>query len=228
MICQSSGQLWRGGGGSSLLWPDYYCKIFQKHCCMCSKSYYYWFLSFLSLPPSVSYPLINRNRMTSFVQTYSTVGDRVPICLRKMLLKIWATSFFAYNKEGREYPSLQRLHNFHTEATLRNTQWHESSVGTGLSISTNNPQPKGKPSHCLASSQGSLPDLFSLTYAQKKNVYACIIKNLGMGHGNETTSARSCSPKKASCHTSCISAYLTCLSNVQNVIATHTHRTGLP
>ena len=35
-------------------------------------------------------------RISGFVQMYSTVGDLVPICRLKILLKIWATSFLPY------------------------------------------------------------------------------------------------------------------------------------
>ena len=37
------------------------------------------------------------NKISGLVQMYSTVGLRAPICLLKMLLKIWATSFLASN-----------------------------------------------------------------------------------------------------------------------------------
>lgn len=40
-----------------------------------------------------SYPAINVNRISGFVQIYSTVGDRVPICRLSTLLKTCATSF---------------------------------------------------------------------------------------------------------------------------------------
>jgi len=36
----------------------------------------------------INYPLINWNIISSLVAIYSTVGERVPICRRKMLLKI--------------------------------------------------------------------------------------------------------------------------------------------
>lgn len=39
------------------------------------------------------------NNISGFVQMYSTVGDLVPICLRKMLLNTWATSFLPWNIE---------------------------------------------------------------------------------------------------------------------------------
>lgn len=40
-----------------------------------------------------SYPDINVKRISGFVQIYSTVGERVPICLLSTLLNTWATSF---------------------------------------------------------------------------------------------------------------------------------------
>ena len=43
----------------------------------------------------VTHPLMRMNSISLLVHTYSTVGDRVPICRRRMLLKIWATSFLA-------------------------------------------------------------------------------------------------------------------------------------
>lgn len=39
------------------------------------------------------YPAINVNNISGFVQIYSTVGDRVPICRLSTLLKTCATSF---------------------------------------------------------------------------------------------------------------------------------------
>ena len=43
---------------------------------------------------SATYPLHSVKIMSGFVQMYSTVGVRVPICLLRMLLKIWTASFF--------------------------------------------------------------------------------------------------------------------------------------
>lgn len=40
-----------------------------------------------------THPAINVKRISGFVQMYSTVGDRVPICRLSTLLKTCATSF---------------------------------------------------------------------------------------------------------------------------------------
>lgn len=40
-----------------------------------------------------THPAISVNKISGFVQIYSTVGERVPICLRSTLLNTWATSF---------------------------------------------------------------------------------------------------------------------------------------
>lgn len=43
---------------------------------------------------------MSRMKRTSWwEQKYSTVGLRVPICLRRMLLKIWHTSFFPCGRD---------------------------------------------------------------------------------------------------------------------------------
>ncbi|KAH9412647.1 hypothetical protein DERP_006611 [Dermatophagoides pteronyssinus] len=43
------------------------------------------------------HPRINVNNISDLVHIYSTVGERVPICRRNILLNICATSFFASN-----------------------------------------------------------------------------------------------------------------------------------
>lgn len=45
-----------------------------------------------------TYPFNSMNNIFCWVQMYSTVGVLVPICLRRMLLKIWATSFLPCQK----------------------------------------------------------------------------------------------------------------------------------
>lgn len=42
---------------------------------------------------NITYPAINVNKISGFVQIYSTVGERVPICRRRTLLNTCATSF---------------------------------------------------------------------------------------------------------------------------------------
>lgn len=45
-----------------------------------------------------TYPFNSMNNIFCWVQMYSTVGVLVPICLLRMLLKIWATSFLPCQK----------------------------------------------------------------------------------------------------------------------------------
>lgn len=49
-----------------------------------------------------THPWTSMKRISGLVQMYSTVGDRVPICLRRMLLKICATSFLPCDSHGIE------------------------------------------------------------------------------------------------------------------------------
>ena len=44
-------------------------------------------------PTVHTYPFMSANRISVFVQMCSTVGDRLPIWRRRMLLKIWVASF---------------------------------------------------------------------------------------------------------------------------------------
>jgi len=54
------------------------------------------------------YPFMSSKSTSGLVQRYSTVGERVPICRRKRLLKINATSFFDWNQKRVLYKTDQK------------------------------------------------------------------------------------------------------------------------
>lgn len=58
-----------------------------------SNNVYFYFIP-LASPIKETHPDMSVKRISGLVHMYSTVGDLVPICLRRMLLKTCATSFF--------------------------------------------------------------------------------------------------------------------------------------